>query len=299
MSLTNRILTAALTAVLAGGPALLPAQTPQEGQDKVVLRFGPAEGTRLNYSLSSIVNVEGKNFMGVNLNLDADSRGEIRFLAKTSPRDTVRADLTSPGIDVNIRLPEKTITQKLGTTGGEALEVVFNRTGKVESIRNPEVLGDGNPFNISIPQILRDYFPAFPSEPVGRGESWLESRRLTIPFQGLELQVNLSITYTLDDIYPGNDGRVALISAVYKVSVSGSRDLGGTQGIFEGQGQGTGALQVEIDKGWFSQYRVDFDTDAAFVMKNGDKRLAEFPFKFSAFAEVILLMAQEPTPVIR
>ena len=299
MSLTNRILTAALAAVLAGGPALLSAQTTQEGQDKVSLRFGPAEGTRLNYSLSSIVNVEGKNFMGVNLNLDADSRGEIRFLSKVSPRDTVRADLTSPGIDVNIRLPDKTLSQKLGTTGGEALEVVFNRTGKVESIRNPEVLGDGNPFNISIPQLLRDYFPVFPSEPVGRGESWVETRRLTIPFQGLELQVNLGITYTLDDIYPGNDGRVALISAVYKVSVSGSRDLGGTQGIFEGQGEGTGALQVEIDKGWFSQYRVDFTTDAAFVMKNKDKRLAEFPFKFSAFAEVVLLMAQEPQPIIR
>lgn len=299
MSLTNRILAAALTAVLAGAPGMLPAQAPQDGQDKVALRFGPAEGTRLSYSLSSIVNVEGKNFMGVNLDLDADSRGEIRFLSKASPRDTVRADLTSPGIDVNIRLPEKTITQKLGTTGGEALEVVFNRTGKVESIRNPDVLGDGNPFNISIPQILRDYFPAFPSEPVGRGESWLESRRLTIPFQGLDLQVNLSITYTLDDVYPGNDGRVAQISAVYKVSVSGSRDLGGTQGTFEGQGQGTGALQVQIDKGWFSQYRVDFDTDAAFVMKNGDKRLAEFPFKFSAFAEVVLLMAQEPAPAIR
>ncbi len=299
MSLKNRLLAAALAAALAAGPVLLRAQETQPGQEKVALRFGPAEGTRLTYSLSSVVNVDGKNFMGVNLGLNADSRGEIRFLSRASQRDTVRADLTSPGIDVNIRLPEKTISQKLGTTGGDPLEVVFNRTGKVESIRNPEVLGEGNPFNISIPQILRDYFPAFPSEPVGRGESWVETRRLTIPFQGLDLQVNLAITYTLDDVFPGNDGRVAQITAVYKVTVSGSRDLGGTQGVFEGQGQGTGALQVQVDKGWFSQYRVDFDTDAAFVMKNGDKRLAEFPFSFSAFAEVVLLSAQEPAPAIR
>lgn len=299
MSLKNRILTAALAAALAAGPALLPAQQTQPGQDKVSLRFGPAEGTRLTYSLSSVVNVDGKSFMGANLSLNADSRGEIRFLSKVSGRDTVRADLTSPGIEVNIRMPDKTTSQKLGTTGGDPLEVVFNRTGKVESIRNPEVLGEGNPFNISIPQILRDYFPAFPAEPVGRGDSWVETRRLTIPFQGLDLQVNLAITYTLDDVYPGNDGRVAQISAIYKVTVSGSRDLGGTQGTFEGQGQGTGSLQVQVDKGWFSQYRVDFDTDAAFVMKNGDKRLAEFPFKFSAFAEVILLTAQEPAPIIR
>lgn len=295
MSLRNAIAAAAFAGALAATPALGPGQD----QGKIALRFGPAEGTRLTYSLSSVINVDGKNFLGTDLALNADSRGEIRFLAKPSPRDTARADLTSPGIDVNIRLPEKVISQKIGTTQGEPLEVVFNRTGKVESIRNPEVVGGGNPFNISIPQILRDYFPAFPAEPVGRGESWLEDRKLTIPFQGLDLQVNLAITYTLDDILPADDGRLALISAVYKVSVSGSKDLGDTQGVFEGEGAGAGSLQVHVDKGWFSEYRVDFKTDAAFVMKKGADRLAEFPFSFSAFAEVVLINAQAPDTIIR
>jgi hypothetical protein len=295
MTLRNALATAALAGALAASPALFPGQD----QAKIALRFGPAEGTRLIYSLSSVINVDGKNFMGTDLGLNADSRGEIRFLAKPSPRDTVRADLTSPGIDVNIRLPEKVISQKIGVTQGEPLEVVFNRTGKVESIRNPEAVGGGNPFNISIPQILRDYFPAFPAEPVGRGDSWLEDRRLTIPFQGIDLQVNLAITYTLDDILPADDGRLALISAAYKVSVSGAKDLGDTQGVFEGEGAGAGSLQVHVDKGWFSEYRVDFKTDAAFVMKKGTSRLAEFPFSFSAFAEVVLISSQAPDPVIR
>jgi hypothetical protein len=295
MTSRNAIAAAALIGLLglAAAPAIL------TGQDKISLRFGPAEGTRLTYSLSSVINVDGKNFMGIDLALNADSRGEIRLLSKPSARDTVRADMTSPGIDVNIRLPEKVISQKLGTTQGEPLEVVFNRTGKVESIRNPEVVGGGNPFNISIPQILRDYFPAFPAEPVGRGESWLESRRLTIPFQGLDLQVNLAITYTLDDVLPADDGRLALISAVYKVAVSGAKDLGDSQGVFEGEGAGSGSLQVHVDQGWFSEYRVDFKTDAVFVMKKGTNRLAEFPFSFSAFAEVILINAQAPDKVIR
>ena len=283
----NAFLTAALVGVLAVGPVLLPAQ------DKIALRFGPAEGTLLTYSLSSVINVDGKNFLGVDLGLNADSRGEIRLLAKPSARDTVRAELTSPGIDVNIRLPEKVISQKLGATTGEALEVVFNRTGKVESIRNPEIIGGGNPFNVSIPQILRDYFPAFPAEPVGRGESWVETRRLTIPFQQLDLQVNLAITYTLDDILP------AVISATYKVTVSGAKDLGDSQGVFEGEGAGAGSLQVHVDRGYFSEYRIDFKTDAAFVMKKGNDRLAEFPFSFSAFAEVVLINVQLPDPVIR
>ena len=295
MIFRKAIAAAAMAFALAAAHALLPGQE----QGKIALRFGPAEGTRLTYSLSSVVNVDGKNFMGLDLALNADSRGEIQLFSKAATRDTVRADMTSPGIDVNIRLPEKVISQKLGTTTGEPLDVVFNRTGRVESINNPEVVGGGNPFNISIPQILRDYFPAFPAEPVRRGESWLETRRLTIPFQGLVLQVNLAITYTLDDILPAEDGRLALISAVYKVTVSGAKDLGDSRGIFEGEGAGAGSLQVHVDKGWFSEYRVDFKTDAAFVMKKGTDRLAEFPFSFSAFAEVMLLNAQAPEGIIR
>lgn len=298
--MTRRALLAAagLALALAAAPALLRSQEPAPA-DRITLRFGPAEGTRLTYTLSNVINVDGKNFLGTDLALNADARGEIALLAKPSPRDTVRADMTSPGIDVNIRLPEKVISQKIGATGGEPLDVVFNRTGKVESIRNPEALGGGNPFNVSIAQILRDYFPAFPAQPIGRGESWFETRRLTIPFQGLDLQVDLAVTYTLDDILPADDGRLALISAVYKVAVSGSKDLSGTQGVFEGEGAGAGSLQVHVDRGYFSEYRIDFKTDAAFVMKNGQDRLAEFPFSFSAFAEVVLLNIETPSPVIR
>lgn len=287
-----------LVLALAATPSLLRAQNAAP-PEKIALRFGPAEGTRLTYTLSNVVNVDGKNFLGNDLALNADSRGEIVLLAKPSSRDTVRVEMTSPGIDVNIRLPEKVVSQKIGATRGEPLEVVFNRTGKVESIRNPEAIGGGNPFNVSIPQILRDYFPAFPAQPVGRGESWLETRRLTIPFQGLDIQVNLAITYTLDDILPADDGRLALISAAYKVSVSGSKDLSGTQGVFEGEGAGAGSLQVHVDRGYFSEYRINLKTDAAFVMKKGQDRLAEFPFSFSAFAEVVLINAEAPAPVIR
>jgi len=295
MTSRNAFLAAALAVSLAATSAPGRGQEPE----KIALRFGPAAGTRLTYSLSSVVNVDGKNLLGVDLALNADSRGEIHLLAKPSARETVRADLTSPGIDVNIRLPEKVTSQKIGTTRGDPLEVVFNRTGRVETIRNPEAIGGGNPFNVSIPQLLRDYFPAFPATPVSRGESWVETRRLTIPFQGLDIQVNLAITYTLDDILPADDGRLALISALYKVSVSGAKDLGDTQGVFEGEGAGSGSLQVHVDKGWFSEYRVDFKTDAAFVMKKGSDRLAEFPFSFSAFAEIVLIGVQPPDNIIR
>lgn len=294
MTAQRSLAVALLAAALAAAPS---AAGP--GQDKIALRFGPAEGTALTYSVSSVVNVDGKSLLGVDLGLNADCRGEVRLLAKPSSRDTVRTDLTSPGLDVNVRLPEKVFSQKIGATRGEPLEVVFNRTGRVESIRNPEALGGGNPFNVSIPQLLRDYFPSFPAQPVSRGDSWVETRRLTIPFQGLDVQVNLAITYTLDDILPADDGQLALISAVFKVGVSGAKDLGDTQGVFEGEGSGAGSLQVRVAQGWFSEYRVDFKTDAAFVMKKGADRLAQFPFTFSAFAEIVLISVQAPTAPIR
>ncbi len=271
-------------------------------QEKVSLTFGPAPGTELVYTVGSLVNVDGKNLLGRDLALNADARGEIRLKALPGARDSVRADLTSPGIEVNARLPDRVVSQTLGTPDGEPLQVVFNRTGKVESIRNPEALGAESVFNISLPQILRDYFPAFPVHPIGPGEGWTESRRLSIPFQGLELGVDLEINYVLGDILPGADGRKALVSALYTVRVSGSQDLGETVGVFEGGGTGTGFVHFLIDRGWFTEYRLDFKADAAFVMKKGAERLLEWPFAFSVFAEVILLNAlppMEPVPGVK
>ena len=115
--------------------------------------------------MSSVVNVDGKNFLGKDLALNADSRGEIRLFARASTRDTVRVDLTTPGIEINARLPDRVLSRKLGTTRGRTLEVVFNRTGKVETIRNPRGrrIGD-NPFNISLaPDPARLFSDASPS----------------------------------------------------------------------------------------------------------------------------------------
>lgn len=271
------------------GPVLfLPAQ------EKISLAFAPAAGTELVYTVGSVINVDGKSFLGKDLALNADARGEIRMRALPGSRDTVRVDLLSPGIEVNARIPDRVVSQTLGTKEGEALQVVFNRTGKVESIRNPEVLGPESVFNVSLPQILRDYFPAFPVHPVGPGDGWTESRRLSIPFQGLDLGVDLNIQYALGDILPGSDGRIALVSALYTVAVTGSRDLGDTVGVFEGGGTGTGFVHINVDGGWFTEYRLDFKTDAVFVMKKGAERLLEWPFTFSVFAEVVLLSALPP-----
>ncbi|HVP90662.1 MAG TPA: hypothetical protein VMS75_05530 [Terriglobales bacterium] len=262
--------------------------------EKTALRFGPAAGTALTYGINGQVNVGGKDFFGKDLTLDASAQGDLRLTVLNTGRDGVLAGLTTSGIEVRAQLPGESQSQSLRTAEGRSLEVVFNRSGKVMDIRNPDVLAQQNVLNFSIPQILRDYFPVFPAEPVGPGDQWRESRRLTVPFQGLELQINLVIDYTLNDIMPSPDGRKALISAVYTVAVSGSRDLGETIGVFEGKGQGTGYLNFLVDAGYFTEYRLDFKVDAAFVSKKGTKRLLEMPFTFSVLAEVNLIGNQRP-----
>jgi hypothetical protein len=262
--------------------------------EKVVLQFGPPPGSGLTYTVNGQVNVSGKDFFGKDLTLDASSQGDIRFSVMTSSRDSVLAGLTTSGIEVRAQLPDQTQSQTLRTVEGKSLEVVFNRSGKVMDVRNPDVLDQQNVLNFSIPQILRDYFPAFPVQPVGPGDQWRETRRLSIPFQGLELQINLVIDYTLNDVLPSSDGRKAMVSAVYTVGVTGSRDLGGQTGVFEGKGQGTGYLNILVDRGYFTEYRVDLRTDAAFVVKKGTKRLLEMPFAFSILAEVNLIGNTRP-----
>jgi hypothetical protein len=284
----KRAVLAGVLYLLLRGP-LSPAQS-----EKVALRFGPPAGAGLTYTINGQVNVSGKDFFGKDLTLNADSQGDIRLSVMNSGQDTVLAGLTTSGIEVRAQQAGQTQSQTLSTVGGKALQVVFNRTGKVMDIRNPDALAQQNVLNFSIPQILRDYFPAFPAEPVGPGDQWRENRRLTIPFQGLDLQIDLTIEYTLNDILPSPDGRKAIVSAVYTVGVSGSRDLGESMGVFEGKGQGTGYLNFLVDRGYFTEYRLDFRTDAAFVAKKGTKRLLEMPFSFSVLAEVNLISNTEP-----
>jgi len=259
---------------------------------KVALRFGPPPGAGLTYAITGQVTVGGKDLLGKDLTLNADAQGQIHFGVVNSGRDTVRAGLTTPGIDVRVQLPDRTQSQTLRTRQGQALEIVFNGAGKVMDIRNPEVLEQEHVLNFSIPQLLRDYFPAFPVVPVGPGDQWRESRRLTVPYQGMDIQVMVVIDYTLNDIIPSQDGRKALISAAYTATVSGAKKFGESVGTFEGKGAGAGYLNVLIDRGTFSEYRLDFKTDAAFVMKKGTKRLLEWPFTFSVLADINLVASE-------
>ena len=260
----------------------------QKPAEKTGLRFAPAAGTRLGYNVDGLVTISGKDLLGRDLSLTAVSRGELDFVVGATVRGSVSARLTSPGLEIRVQAPDRTLTETLKTRDGRALEVVFGPTGTVEDIRNTDALSRGKAMNFSLPHILTDYFPVLPTEAVGPGDSWSESRRLAIPFQDFELRVDLKADYVLNEVVLLPQGRKALISAAISAAVSGRRDLGDTVGVFEGSGTGTGFLHFLLEQGVFTEYRVDFKTDAAFVMKRGEERLLEQPFVFSVQAHVTL-----------
>jgi len=265
-----------------------PSSSYQKQIEKTVLRFAPAAGTRLDYNINGLATVSGKNLLRKDLSLTAVSQGHLHFAVQASTHDTLRARLTSPGIEIRVQLPDRTLTEILKTSDNQALEVIFNRTGRVEEIRNAAALSPGKILNFSLAQILTDYFPVLPAEPVSPGEGWSESRRITIPFQGFELQVHLKTDYVLNEIVSLAEGRLGLISAVFSVSVSGMHELADSVGVFEGGGTGTGFLNFLVGRGVFTEYKIDFKTDATFVVKRGKERLFEWPFAFSVFAYITL-----------
>jgi hypothetical protein len=262
--------------------------TVRAGQEKAVLEFAPAVGARLAYSVNGQMNVDGKSPFGKDIAVNAGFRGEIGLLIRDSSDDTVLAGLVTPGIDIQARGADQNVSQTLRTQAGESLDVVFSRTGKVTNILNPGVLTQEAPTNFSIPRLLRDYFPTLPVQPVAPEDQWRQTRRITIPFQGLDLQVDLTIDYVLNGILPSPDGRKAVITATYAAQVSGAKNLGASDGVFEGQGTGTGFLTVLLDRGYFTEYHIDFQTNAMFVMKQGVKRLLEWPFTSSVVVDVNL-----------
>jgi hypothetical protein len=265
-----------------------PSSSYQKQIEKAVLRFAPAAGTRLDYNINALATVSGKNLLGKDLSLTAVSQGDLHFAVQASALDTLRARLTSRGIEIRVQLPDRTLTEILKTRDNQALEVSFNRTGRIEEIRNAAALSPGKILNFSLPQILTDYFPVLPAESVSPGDGWSENRRISVPFQGFDLNVHLKTDYVLNEIVSLAEGRLGLISVVFSVAVSGMQKLGDSVGVFEGRGTGTDFLNFLVGRGVFTEYKIDFKTDAAFVVKRGKERLFEWPFAFSVFAYITL-----------
>ena len=196
--------------------------------------------------------------------------------------------LTTPGIQVEVQTHEGQQLHSLKTEANQALQATFDTRGKLQEIHNIEALNREKVMNISLVQILRDFFPVLPGKPVSIGDVWKDNRRTKIPFQEIDVEVFIETTYALQNVLPSAVGDVAVISMDYEVTLSGSKNLGEWSGSFEGKGTGGGLLNFLIQRGCFQEFEADHQTKAAFVIKKEGKTLTEWPFHLSVFASAIL-----------
>lgn len=264
--------------------------TTQPEVEKFRLAFCPAAGSNLVYSMSSITNMTArKDFLGRDISLDASAAGEIHVLIKNITPELTLTSLTTPGIHVDVQLPDSRTQFDIGTMETGPVQAVFSRWGRLKEIQNIKNLDRQNKLNVSLDQIMRDFFPVFPRGEIAVGESWIGSKCLVIPFQGINLQVLIDETYFFDSVLLSSEGPIAKISVNYLVQLMGSKSLGDTTGIFEGKGRGSGMLSIQIEGGYFSEFRMEHKTEGSFIIKNGNSELFNCPFYLTVIASTILI----------
>jgi len=232
---------------------------------------------------------EGQNFLGKSLTLSAFADGGIDVFIRQISKENVFAELASPGIRIFLRTPGGQDEFTVKNSPESPVQVVFDKASRIREIKNTKALEEQNPLNFSVLEVLRSYWPALPDRPVAVGETWKDHKRLDIPFQGMNLTIELEITYTLDAVVPGPEGRQALISVAYTATVSGEREVEEFKGSFEGRGGGSGYLNFQVENGYFTDYRLDYVINGAMVIRKAEAKVFEWPFKLSADASLLLL----------
>jgi hypothetical protein len=253
-------------------------------EEKIAIRFSPPIGERVEYIVTSLIQSSGSNLLGNDISMNASSNGSITLEVLRVTKNNVYTNLTSDDLLITVQSLSSTRSFNLTTKDGKALRVVFDRTGKVSEVTNLRALKKQNLMNFSLVQIIRNYFPILPNKPVGVGDSWTENSKLAIPFQGMQLQILLSVKYTLDSIMNTQIGQEASISVDYSVSLQGRRAFGGGTAHFKGNGTGTGYLHFLVSRGYFSEYRLDYEISGNVSVKNKDKLIMSIPISFTANA---------------
>jgi hypothetical protein len=257
--------------------------------EKFTLRFSPRPRQTLVYNLQSRMESEGQSFLGRSLTLSAQADGQIEVFVRQVGDNSVFTELSSPGIRIFLRTPGHQDEITLKNPPGSPVLLNFDKAGRIREIRNVETLEEQNPLNFSILEVLRSYWPAFADKPLAAGESWPDHKRLTIPFQGMNLLIELEILFTLNSVVPSPEGPLALITATYTAVLSGERRVEDFLGTFEGRGTGTGSMNFQVDAGYFTDYRLDYVIVGAMVVRKAESKVVEWPLRLSAGVSLLLL----------
>jgi len=282
------------------GPGVYPTSCPLPGvylqdqtSEKYILAFAPRPGQTLAYSLQSRMTAEGQGFIGRSLSMNTQASGQIDLAVRQVSTDQVFAELSSPGIRVSVLALGRQDEFSLEAPPDDPVRVIFDKAGRIREVQNVEALEDQNRMNFSIIEVLRNFLPSYPDQPLSLGDSWKDHKRMMVPFEGMNLTIEVEVTFTLDAVIPSAQGRLGFVTAAYSVKLSGARSLESASGIFEGQGTGSGNLNVLLDAGYFTEYRLDYTVDGSMAIRQGEVNLASWPFTLVVNTSLTLLESRE------
>ncbi len=257
--------------------------------EKIKIRFSPSVGEKLKYQLDSVIKSSGANLLGNDMSMNAASNGTIMLNIQRVTGNNVYTELMSDDLRATVQSPVDTRSIDLVTKEGKGLKIVFDRSGKVSEIGNMTALQRQNLMNFSMVQIIRNYFPVFPDKPVEVGDKWNDNMKMTVPFQGMQVIVLLNTTYTLDSVVNTQNGREASISCDYTVSLGGKRNYAQGEAVFTGNGSGTGFIHYLVGKGYFTEYRLNYEIAANVEIKNKTTTFMSIPIELTAEAMLQLI----------
>ena len=181
-----------------------------------------------------------------------------------------------PGRDAVETLAGRTFTLAVGPTGKiedySQLDELLKETGKKvfranTDIKEPDMIGDV----VATQWFLWDAVSSVekPSKGAASGQSW--NSKLSVPTP-MVMRKARDVTYRLDEIRPGEKGRLAVISSSYKIADSAPRDwpipysgtfqVAGAYGFYRNYKvlslQGRGEELFNIDAGRTEQYKQQY-----------------------------------------
>ena len=239
------------------------------------------------------MNAEGRGFIGKSLSMNTQASGQIDLAVTQVGADQVFTELSTPGIRVSLLSLGRQDEFILQAPPGNPVRVLFDKAGRIRDVRNVEAIEEQNRMNFSILEVLRNFLPSYPDQPLAVGDSWQDHKRMMVPFEGMNLTIEVEVTFTLDAVVPSAQGRLGLVTAAYAVNLSGARTLEEVAGIFKGRGTGSGNLHLILDAGYFTEYRLDYSVDGSMTIRQGETDLAAWPFTLIVNASLSLLESRE------
>lgn len=266
--------------------ALLSAVSSFSGADPApqrpaaVLAFSPAPGTVLDYDFTCLVSSSAVVFGGRELPFQAVSRGVLRLAVGSSRDGLTEVSLTSPGIEVSYDAGGRTDKYRLFVSDESPVRLTLSRSGRIVAARNGKALEKRNRADVSILDMIAFCFPALPDAPRRTGETWTDKRRMTFPFQGLKIGVDLALPFLVRDLGSGGDP-VASLTAQPVVTLSGQGRLSDLAVAVEGTGSGRLDLRYAIAGSVIEDYRLQAQVRGSLTSRNEGTSLFQFPLRLN------------------